>query len=94
MTIPDLLLIEVQKLKTAKEIWDTVCAKYEGKSITVKIDLRHRMYEMKCEDETQVWTHLESLSRIQEKLSGMGGRLMDTDLITIISAHSPGCTNH
>ena len=39
---------------------------------------------MKCEDETQVRTHLESLSRLQEQLTNMGGRLMDTNLITVI----------
>jgi len=88
-TIPDSLLIEVQKLKMAKEIWDTVCAKYEGKSITVKIDLRHRMYEIKCKDKTQVRTHLESLSRMQEQLTRMGGGLTDTDLITVILSSLP-----
>jgi len=88
-TIPDSLLIEIQKLNTAKEIWDTVCAKYENKSLTVKVDLRCRMYEMKCEDETQVRTHLESLSRMQEQLDGMGGRLTDTDLITVILGSLP-----
>ena len=40
MTIPDSLLIEAQKLKTVKEIKIlVVCAKYEGKSLTVKVDL-------------------------------------------------------
>jgi len=89
MTIPDSLLIEVQKLKTAKEVWDTVCAKYENKSLTVKVNLWHRMYEMKCEDEMQVQTHLESLSRMQEQLSRMGGGLMDTDMITVILGSLP-----
>jgi hypothetical protein len=27
-TIPKGLLVKVQKLKTAKEVWDTVCAKH------------------------------------------------------------------
>jgi len=52
--IPDSQLIEIQKLKTAKEIWDTVCTKYEDKSLTIKVDLWQCMYEMKCEDETQI----------------------------------------
>ena len=53
-TIPDLLLIEIQKLKTVKEIWDTVCVKYEDKLLTIKVDLWCHMYEMECKDETQV----------------------------------------
>ena len=38
-TIPDSLLIKIQRLKMAKEIWDTVCEKYKGKSLTVKVNL-------------------------------------------------------
>ena len=33
--------------------------------------------------------HLESLSRMQEQLAGMGSRLMDTDLITVILGSLP-----
>jgi len=72
-----------------KEVWDTVCAKYENKSLTIKVALKHCMYEMKCEDKTQVQTHLESLSRMQEQLDGMGGGLTDTDLITVILGSLP-----
>src|SRR5882672_4089569 len=49
-TIPDLLLIEVQKLQTSKEVWDALCAKHEKKALTVVVDIHRRMYEMKCED--------------------------------------------
>ena len=39
MMIPNSLLIEIQKLNTAKEIWEAIVAKYEGKSLTVKVNL-------------------------------------------------------
>src|SRR6266481_5900555 len=83
-TIPDVLLIEVQKLNTAKEVWDAVCTKHEGKALTVKINIQRRMYKMKCEDELQVRTHLKTLLKIQEQLVGMGSGLPDVDLITIL----------
>ena len=38
-TIPEALLIEVQKLKTVKEVWDVICIKHEGKALTVKVDI-------------------------------------------------------
>ena len=38
-TIPEALLIEFRKLPTAKEIWDTICAKHEHTTLTVKIDI-------------------------------------------------------
>jgi len=49
-TIPDSLLIEVQKLKTLKEVWDALCAKHKKKALTVVVDICRCMYEMKCED--------------------------------------------
>ena len=55
----------------------------------MKVDLLCHMYEMKCEDETQVQTHLESLSRMQEQLARMGSGLTDMDLITVILSSLP-----
>jgi gag-polypeptide of LTR copia-type/Zinc knuckle len=83
-TIPDSLLIEIRNLKTAKETWDVVCAKHETRALTIKVDVRCRMYEMKCEDESNVRTHLESLMSMQEQLAGMNGAFTNDDLVTII----------
>ena len=73
----------------AKEVWDALCAKHEKKALTVVVDICHRMYKMKCEDKSQVRTHLETLMRMQEQLSGMGAALPDTDLITVILGSLP-----
>ena len=80
--IPEVLLIEVRKLPTVKEIWEAVCAKYEHRALTVKIDICHHMYEMKCEDDSNRHTHLETL--MQEQLAGMEVGLTDDELITLI----------
>ena len=55
-TIPEGLLVEVQKLSTAKEIWDAVCHKHEAKGLMVQVDLCHCMQELKCEEDTDVCT--------------------------------------
>ena len=60
-TIPESLLIEVWKLKTAKEVWGPICAKHETMALTVKVDMCHRMYKLKCQDDANVRTHLEML---------------------------------
>ena len=39
-TTPNSILIEVQNLKTAKEVWEAICAKCETKALTVKIDMQ------------------------------------------------------
>ena len=88
-TIPESLQIEVQKLDTAKEIWDAICAKHEAKALTVKIDMRRRLYEMKCEDESNVRTHLEAIMKTQEQLAGMDAGLEDPELVTFILGSLP-----
>ena len=60
-TIPESLLIEVRKLKTAREVWDAICAKQETTALTMKVDMRRHMYELKCQDDANVRTHLETL---------------------------------
>jgi hypothetical protein len=47
------------------------------------------MYEMKCEDESNVRTHLETLMRTQEQLAGMNAALTDDDLVTVILGSLP-----
>jgi len=37
-TIPKSLLIEVQKLVTAREVWNAVCEKHEKTALTIKVD--------------------------------------------------------
>ena len=63
--------------------------KHEKKALTIVVDIHRHMYEMKCEDESQVCKHLETLARMQEQLAGMGVGLPDTDLITVILGSLP-----
>ena len=44
---------------------------------------------MKCEDESQVWTHLESLMLMQEQLIGMAAGLAHADIILKIFSSLP-----
>ena len=39
LTLIPNLLIELQKLKTAKEVWDALCTRHEKKALTVVVDL-------------------------------------------------------
>src|SRR3979490_3562 len=72
-----------------KEVWDAVCAKHEAKALTVKVDMCRRMYELKCEDDANVRTHLESLMKMHKQLASMNAALTDDDLVTIILGSLP-----
>ena len=71
-TIPESTAVEIQSLKTGKEMWDTLCNKHEKRALTVIVDLWRRIYALKCLDEGNVKTHMETLSSMYEQLKGMG----------------------
>ena len=88
-TIPESLLIKVCNLFSVKEIWDAVCSKHESKALMVKVDICRCMYEMKCEDETNVCTHLEPLRQMQEQLVAMSAGLSNEDFTRVILESMP-----
>ena len=61
-TIPESIAIEVQGLTTGKASWDALCNKHEKKALTAIVDLRHRIYVLKCMDEVNVKNHIHLLS--------------------------------
>ena len=65
----------------AKEVWDAVCAKHENQALTVKVDMRHHMYEMKCKDDSSIHMHLKDLMSMQEQLTVTNGGLTNDDFI-------------
>ena len=83
------MAIEIQSLVTRKEMWDTLCAKHEKKALTVIVDLWCKMYVLKCLDEGNVKTHMETLSLMYEQLKGMGENIEDSNFTMLILASLP-----
>ena len=52
-------------------------------ALMVKVNMHCCMYELKCQDDANVRTHLEMLMWMQEQLSGMEASLLDDEFITI-----------
>lgn len=48
-TISDALLITVQKLPTAKAVWDAIVLEHEQKPDMYKTELQRWMHRMRCE---------------------------------------------
>ena len=88
-TVPEATAVEIQSLKTGKEMWDALCTKHEKKTLTVIVDLWRRMYVLKCLDEGDVKTHMETLSLMYEQLKGMGEKIEDGDFMMLILASLP-----
>ena len=88
-TIPKSIAFEIQGLPTGKAIWDALCDKYEKKVLTVIVDLRCRIYVLKCMDEANVRNHIYSLSMMYEQLKGMGETITNGDFTTLILGSLP-----
>ena len=71
-TIPESIAIEVQGLTTGKAIWGALCDKHEKKVLTVIVDLRCRIYALKCVHKVNLRNHIHLLSMMYEQLKGMG----------------------
>ena len=76
--------IDLQGLKTGKALWDALCEKHEKKALTVVVDLWHRLYVLKCLDDSNVKTHIQSLNAMYQQLKGMGEVITETDFKTLI----------
>ena len=53
------------------------------------MDLQCRMYALKCLDEGNVKTHMETLSSMYKQLKGMGKKIEDGNFTTLILASLP-----
>jgi hypothetical protein len=88
-TITDRLLLRVQKLGEASEIWNEICQIHEGKTELVQIDLRRRLQETRCEEGGDIKGHFAELIRLRESLAGMGAAIVDNDFHAIILGSLP-----
>ena len=90
--IVDSLLLKIQMLTTAKEVWDMVCREYKQKPSMVQVNLRRYLHATKCLQTNEVYSHLDLMVSTREKLAGMGMNIQDEEFIQILlaSLHDKG----
>ena len=66
-SIPESIALEIQDEDKVATMWQKLCAKHEDKTLAVWIDMRHRIYALRCEDEANVRTHIESMKALHEQ---------------------------
>ena len=63
--------------------------KHKNRALTVVVDLRCRLYALKCLDDLNVKVHIQSLSTMYQQLKGMGEEISDGDFKTLILTSLP-----
>jgi hypothetical protein len=87
-TILEGLAMELQALKTGKEMWDALCKRNEDKAMVVTINIRSRIYALKCQDNANVTTHLHTLNMMREQLQLMGDPIDNRTYTSLVEALS------
>src|SRR5258705_13785662 len=72
ITITDRLLLRVQKLPNASEIWEEIRVIHEGKTELVQVDLRRRLQDRRCKEEADVRNHFSELLLMREEMAVIG----------------------
>ena len=71
---------------TYKNLWDTLCEKHENRALTVVVDLRCRLYVLKCINDSNIKVHIQSLNTMYQQLKGMGKEIGEGNFMTLILA--------
>src|SRR3984957_18516231 len=87
-SIPPRLLSEV-RTKTAAEMWTAIQKDVAGKSELYVEDLRRRLHEMHCDEQSDIHSHVMSLKRAPGGLLGLGDELKDIHFIPILIGSLP-----
>lgn len=74
---------------TAHKVWLLVEAEMTAKSDMVRVDLRGRMQQLRCDENGNVRNHLDTLLRMKEDYAAIGGSIDDADFRYIVMGGMP-----
>ena len=69
--IPDLLYLKIGGKLTVKEAWDLLKSDFEKRSRMFMVDLRQRLQDERCKDNTNIHTHFDTMHTMREGFSTM-----------------------
>ena len=87
--IPDTVLIRIQNLSTAADMWDALRREFEGRTAFVQNDLRHKISLAKCGENENVREHTDRMRYMFEELAGMGVMISDEEYLAMLMRSMP-----
>ncbi len=82
--IPNSVFTTVKTQTTAKGLWDTLKALYEGQTMMILVKLSQQLQSMCCSDEENVHEHFNKLANLHEQLATMGKSVADSEYASIL----------
>ena len=77
--IPDPLYLKIRGKPTVKDAWDLLKYNFEKRSRMFMVDLRQRLQDERCNNNTNIHTHFDTMCTMCEDLSALGDDLNDED---------------
>ena len=87
--IPDTILIRIQNLSTATDMWDALQREFEGWTAFVQNNLRHKISLAKCGENENVCEHTDQMHYMFEELAGMGVMILDEEYLAMLMRSMP-----
>jgi hypothetical protein len=60
-TIPDSLYLKIKGKTTVKKAWETLKDDFEKRSRMITVDLRKRLYDIRCTENGNIRTHFDNI---------------------------------
>ena len=87
--IPDNILIRVQNLTTAAEMWEALQKEFEGRTTFIQDDLRYKIQSMKCSENGNLREHIDHMRYMLEELARMGATILDAKCTSMVMRSLP-----
>jgi gag-polypeptide of LTR copia-type len=88
-TIPDSLYLKIKGKPTVKEAWAALKNDFEKRSKMITIDLRKRLYDIRCAENGNIRTHFDNIRTMREELASLGTELSEPDFSAVILGSLP-----
>ena len=87
--IPDTVLIRIQNLSTAADMWDALQREFEGQTAFVQNNLQHKILLVRCRENENVCKHTDWMRYMFKELAGMGIMISDDEYLAMLMRSMP-----
>jgi transposase InsO family protein len=89
LSVSESLALMLQKMKTAREVWDSLVTEMTKKPKMVLTSLQRQLRNIRCSEEDDLRQHLDKAQDLYARLNDMGATISEDEFIDIILASLP-----
>jgi|SRR6266850_7617487 len=87
--VPNSIFTNIKGHNTAKDVWDTLKALYEGCTTMVLVNLSQQLQSQHCRDDKNVCKHFDKLANLHKQLGAMGKSIPNNEYASILMGSLP-----